>query len=160
MDQIHRGRRPRLGPRLVLGTLLLLPLLLLTVGIPAYLLNQLEGHGASSSISLMQTTIGGLALSLLSAAVYILRPSRGYGPSVMARAAVTSVYFLTLAANTLVSVSLPGGPTIGVSYGTLLEWLAVLPAFSMVAGAFVTYSDQGDLEARLRREFPERRGLI
>jgi hypothetical protein len=149
-----------LAPRLVLGGLLLLPLLILTVGLPAYVLGQLGGHGATSSISLMQTTIGGVAISFLSAAVFILRPTRGYGPSVMARAAVTSVYFLTLAGNALVSVPLPGGPTIGVSYGTLLDWLALIPAFSLVGGALVTFSDQGDLAARLRRDFPERRGLL
>jgi hypothetical protein len=147
-------RRPSLGRRVAGGVLILVPTLAITAGVPAYALAVLGSHGVASSVSVLQTTIGGLLLSILSAMAYIARPGRGYGPAVMARAAAAMGYFLTLANLATATVPIGGGTYATVDYSGVLRLLALVPTLSLVGGALVTYSDRRNLPARLRREFP------
>lgn len=147
-------RLPSLAGRAAVAGLLLGVLLALTVGLPAILLTQLGAHGVSSSITPLDTTLGGIAISVLSAAAYLLRPTRAYGPVVVGRAVATIVYFLLLVQYATVAIPVGSGATATVDYAALLQVLALLPLFGVVGGALVAVSDLRRLDDRLRAEFP------
>jgi hypothetical protein len=147
-------RRPTFSRRAAIATILLIPLLIVTVGVPAYVLGFLDQHGGSAGVNLLQTTAGGVALSALSALAYLLRPTRAYGPAVAARAIAALVYLLSLAG--YASIAFPVGSSVvaTLNYASLLVWLALVPAFSLIGALFITASDARDVDARLRRDFP------
>jgi hypothetical protein len=149
-------QRPSLAKRVAIGIVLLIPLLAISVGLPEYALQQLKLVGASSVVTSEQVILGGVVLSVLWSLTYILRPTRAYGASGMARAVSTSIYFLLL--SPFASVTLPlGGNLIGtIDYGGLLVAFAIIPLFSLVGAFLVLLSDRRDFDTRLRLEFPAR----
>jgi hypothetical protein len=149
-------RRPSLVGRVALGAVLLVPLLLVSVGLPEYALGRLHLAGASSLISSAQVAVGGVVLSALWAASFILRPTRAYGAAGMARAVATSAYFLLLAHFATVTLPLGQGVVGSIDYGDLLVAFAVIPLFGFIGSLLVLWSDRTNLDTRLRLEYPER----
>jgi hypothetical protein len=147
-------RRPSLFGRLVVGLLLLFLLVLLTVGVPVYLLALLGTHGAVSVLGTTQLTVGGLVLSGLTAAAYVLRPTRLYGPVGVTRALGTIVYFLLLAGNASITLPVGANATATVDYASVPILLAGVAAFGLLSAALVSWSDARYPSARLEKEFP------
>ena len=148
------AKLPSLSRRVVIGVLLLVPLILFTVGLPAVAFSQLSSHGVSSNVNLVQTTVGGAVLSILSALAYILRPTRAYGPVLGVRAAAAIAYLLFLVQYAIVSIPIGSGRLASINYAMLLQWLALVPVFSLAAAALITVSDAKDVSPRLRMDFP------
>lgn len=154
-DALRIGiRRPRWGWRIAGAAAILIVLLLLFVVVPLRLLGLVRGFGISTGTNLTLLVLGGCAFAALAAASYLLRPTRAYGPTLAARAAVGIVYLVLLAPFATARLILGGSfdATVGVS--ALLLWLAIVPAVNLVAALFVTASDARDPRVRLRREFP------
>jgi hypothetical protein len=147
-------RRPSLFGRLVVGLLILFVLVLLTVGVPIYLLALLGTQGAVSGLGATQVTVGGLVLSGLSAVAYVLRPTRLYGPIGVTRALGTIAYFLLLAGNASVTLPVGANATATVDYASVPTLLAAVAAFGLLSAALVTWSDARYPTARLEKEFP------
>ena len=147
-------RLPSLGRRLFVAGVILVPLLLLTIGVPTYLLGLVGSRGGSSPLSGLQLTAGGLAVSGLVASAYVLRPTRAYGPLVAVRGAVTAAYFVSLSTVATVIIPLGGGAAAAANFGALLRWFALVPLFALVGGVLFAASDARDLHARLRVEYP------
>ncbi|HEV2317018.1 MAG TPA: hypothetical protein VGV89_05540 [Thermoplasmata archaeon] len=147
-------RLPSLARRVTVGLLLLAPLLLFTVGLPAVVLAQLADHGFGSHIGLVQTTVGGAVLSILSSLTYILRPTRVYGPVRGVRAGAAIAYLLFLVPYAVLTLPIGTGRLATIDYAMLLQWLALVPVFSLAGAALITVSDARDVLPRLRMDFP------
>ncbi|MCI4363105.1 MAG: hypothetical protein L3K13_02210 [Thermoplasmata archaeon] len=147
---------PSVPRRATLGLLRVFPLLILLVGVPTAILDYLAGAGVRSETSVFTVSVGGLALTALSTARYIARPTAAYGPVGLVRSIVAFGYLWLLLPTA--SVLLPAGShvTLALDYSSVVEALFVIPALLFVTAVLVTVQDQRNLGARLRVDFPGR----
>lgn len=150
----QRYRIPSWGWRITLGVLRVAPLLLLFTAVPYVILQILAAHGIHSPINFATVAIVGVLVSVLSAAAYVLKPTRAFGPVWMASCIVTTAYFLSFIPEASFSTGLPNGGLFTVSYGTILLMLAVVPGLRAVAAAFTTIEDFERPTERLPWDFP------
>jgi hypothetical protein len=150
----QRYRIPSWGWRLTLGVLRLAPLLLLFTAVPYVVLQVLAAHGIHSPINFASVAVVGVLVSVLSAAAYILKPTRAFGPVWMASSVVTVAYFLSFVPEASFSTGLPNGGLFTITYGNVLLLLAVVPGLRAVASAFTTYEDVARPTERLPLDFP------
>jgi hypothetical protein len=147
---------PSVARRVILGMLRVFPVLVLLVLVPTAILTYLSAQGVHASTSLVTVGVGGLALTALSTARYIARPTAAYGPIGVLRAVVAFAYlwFLLPSANAV----LPAGSqaTIGLNFAPVIEALLVVPVILLVTALLVSVSDYRNLGARLRLDFPAR----
>ncbi len=150
----QRYRIPSWGWRITLGVLRLAPLLLLFTAVPYVIFQILAAHGIHSPINFASVAIVGVLVSVLSAAAYVLKPTRAFGPVWMASSVVTMAYFLSFIPEASFSTGLPNGGLFSVSYGSILLILAIVPGLRAVAGAFTTIEDIQRPTERLPWDFP------
>jgi hypothetical protein len=148
------ARIPSLGRRLVFGTLLLIPLLILWVGLPTVALSTLNRFGVESGISVVTVSIVGVVLSILGAVRYVVRPTRAYGPVAALLALLVAAYLLALVPHAHLAFPVSGEVTISVSYGTVLTLFAIVPAIRLVSALVTTAEDALHPGERLPFDFP------
>lgn len=148
---------PSVPRRVALGLLRVVPVLVLLVGIPTLVLNQLTAAGIRSNIGLLAVSLGGLLFTAFSTARYIVRPTRAFGPVGIARggAAFAYLYYLLPSASLVIPAGAHSSLTIG--YGSVIEALLVVPVLMVLTASLVTVQDHRGLAARLRADFPARR---
>lgn len=147
-------RLPSLGGRLAAGLGIFVGLGAFLILVPLDVLSTLVAHGVLSGITSGTIVLGGLLFAGLSAAAYVARPTRAYGPVCAGRSLAGILYLLLVAASA--TLSIPVGPTGSavLGYSELILWLAIAPALGLVAAIAVTFADLKDPWARRRREFP------
>jgi hypothetical protein len=147
------ARIPSLARRLTIGAIRLVLLLLLYVGVPVIGLSILASHGLASGFPLPTVTAFGAALSILSTARYIGRPTRAYGPLCIVTSAGGILYFLYFSGLASVSLHL-SNVSIELVFGALLALLALVPAFGLAAGVVTTVEDARHPGERLPFDYP------
>ncbi len=126
----------------------------LFVGLPLLALHELGARGVTAGATALQVIAGGVALALLFAVTYFLRPTRAYGPALAARAVVGILYLVLLAPFVTARATVDGNVDAFLRGTDLMLWLVAVPAIGLVAALFVILSDTRDPGLRLRREFP------
>ena len=148
-------RIPALGWRIAFGGLRMIPLVLLLVGLPAAALAFLGAHEIALPLSILAVTGFGVAITAVSTARYIARPTPWYGPLSIASGAVTLLYVLVILASPTYTFSVPGAHlTVTVGYRELLEILLLVPALALLAGIVTSIEDLRFPRERLPFEFP------
>ncbi|MCI4345781.1 MAG: hypothetical protein L3K07_03390 [Thermoplasmata archaeon] len=147
---------PSVGRRVTLGLFRVFPLLILLVGIPAAILGYLAGAGVQAGTSVYTVSVGGLALTALSTARYIMRPTAAFGPVGLLRAGAAFAYLWFLRPTASVLVPAGAHVTLALDYSTVVEALFVIPLLLFVTAVLVTIQDHRNLAARLRVDFPAR----
>ncbi len=148
-------RIPSLSYRILAGGLRLLPLIVILVGIPVALLTFLSTHGLHVPISILTVTVAGLAISVLSTARYILKPTRAYGPLSMAVSVVTILYLLTFFLAATLVFGLPQhGISVGIGVEGVIGLLLLVPGLGLAAGIVTTIEDVRSPRERLPFDYP------
>jgi hypothetical protein len=147
------ARIPSLARRLTIGSIRLVLLLLLYVGVPVIGLSILAAHGLASSFPIPTVTVFGAVLSILSTARYVGRPTLAYGPLCIVTSAGGILYFLYFSGLASVSLHL-SNVSIELVFGALLALLALVPAFGLAAGVVTTVEDARHPGERLPFDYP------
>lgn len=146
---------PSLGYRILAGGLRLIPLLVLLVGVPDAALSYLAARGVALPVSVLTVTAGGIAISILVTARYILRPTRAYGPLSVLTSGVTLAYLFVLWLGATYHVGVPDSSVVlTIGYAKLIAWLFLVPALALVAGLITTVEDLASPGERLPFDFP------
>jgi len=146
---------PPLGSRILAGGTRLVPLLVVLVVLPVALLQYLAAHQVSLPVSVVTVAVYGVAISTLSTARYIAKPTRAYGPLSMATSAAALSYLFTLWLQATYHISVPNSAvTISVGYVDLVDLLLLIPALSFVAGFLASVEDLRSPTERLPFDFP------
>lgn len=145
---------PSFGRRLVGGGLLLIPLFALWVALPVYAGAFLGQYGVRIGLPLPTVLILGSSIAVLGAAAYVLRPTRAYGPILLAGGALSLLFLLWFSESAVVSVAVPNGGLATVGYGAVLLGLAVVVVVRLLAAVVVTAQDLRNPTERLAYEFP------
>ena len=146
---------PSLGYRILAGGLRLVPLLVLLVGVPDTALAFLSAQGISLPGATVVVTTGGIAISVLVTARYILRPTRAYGPLSVLTSAVTLAYLFVLWLGATYHITVPDSSVdLTIGYARLFGLLLLVPALALVAGFVTTVEDLRSPGERLPFDFP------
>jgi hypothetical protein len=146
---------PSLGYRILAGGGRLVPLLVVLVGIPVAGLEYLAAHQVSLPISIVTVAGYGVAISVLSTARYVAKPTRAYGPLSMATSVVAFSYLFTLWLQATYRISVPNSAmTISIGYVELVDLLLLVPALALVAGLISSVEDLRSPTERLPFDFP------
>lgn len=145
---------PSLARRLIVATLMLIPLLIFWVGLPTAALSELGSHGVDSSLGIQTVSIAGVVLSFLAASRYAVRPTRGYGPVAFLAGVVTSAYLLAIVPFANLSLTIGGSVDLTLNYGPALLLLAIVPVFGAAAGLVTTIEDGLRPGERLPFDYP------
>ena len=141
------------GLRAVGAGLLFLGLELLYVGLPLGAIRTVSRFGLSLTEPTTVIAVFGSLCAVLGAASFLVRPTRAYGPLLLAASAAGLAYLWALLPYAHFALSVGGGgATLG--FEGLLELLMVLPAFGLVRGALVLAQDVRDFPARRAYEYP------
>ncbi len=146
-------RIPSLSRRIAFGALRLLPLLALYVVFPYLGFQGLTQYGLVEGLPLSQVLFFGVGLAILSTAAYVARPTRAFGPLSTASSLAKVAYLLYFAGFAWAAVSVSTA-TVRLDFGTLLELLALVPAFGVAAGVLTTVQDVRHPGERLRFDYP------
>ena len=148
-------RVPSFGHRLTIGLLQFFLLVIALVVIPVAMLGYLQSLAITLPVSVTVEVAYGLALSVLLAARYVVRPTRAYGPVSMAVAAVTIVFFVTLIIQATYRFNVPQTTVaISIVYVRFFELLLLVPVFSLLAGLVTTIEDIRSPTERLPFDYP------
>jgi len=146
---------PSLSYRILAGAARLVPLVVALIGLPVAALNYLASHQISPPVSMATVIAYGIAISALSTARYILKPTTAYGPVSVATSAVTLSYLLTLWLQATYRISVPNSAvTISLGYAELVDLILLIPALALVAGLLTTVEDLRSPRERLAFDFP------
>lgn len=149
------ARIPSLGYRILVGTARLVGLLVALVGLPVAALAYLDARGIALPVSIATVTVAGVAISALSTARYVLRPTRAYGPVSLATSVVTVVYLITIWAQGTYRLAVPGSSvSLSVGYTTLLELVLLVPALALLGAVLTTIEDLSAPGERLPFDYP------
>jgi hypothetical protein len=154
LQPAQRFRIPSLAARLVVGGLLFVGMVVLFVVIPFEVLKLLPGYGVHSPVSMQTVTVIGILVAALTAATYVLKPSRAYGPLGVATALATVGYLLSFLPAASLRVGIGNGVTLTIYYGTILLLLTIVPILGAVAAAVTSYEDASRPGERLPYDFP------
>lgn len=146
---------PSLGYRILAGGLLLVPLLVLLVVIPDAALAYLASHGIAWPISRVTVTVGGIAISVLTTARYVFKPTRAYGPLSVATSGASLAYLFVVWLGATYHIAVPNSSVVlTIGYAELVELLLLVPAIALVAGLVTTIEDLRFPRERLPFDFP------
>jgi hypothetical protein len=149
------ARIPSLSYRILVAALRLIPGFLLLVALPAAVLTFVNSRGYAIPISVFAVTAWGVALLVIGAAQYVLKPTRAYGPLSIAYSSVGLLYLYYALSLSPYRVSLSGGTaSFAAGYGTFLEVLMIVPALGIVSGLLTTIEDARSPTERLPFDFP------
>ncbi len=148
------ARVPGLAHRFAVSVALFVVALVVIAYLPYELLRRLEGTAVSIAVTPFEVLAVGAAMSLLLALRYLAKPTVAYGPMAMLTAAAGIAYLFWLAARATVAVVPGHGVGITVTYGTVLELLAVAPLLSLLAAVVTTIEDLRHPGERLRFDYP------
>jgi hypothetical protein len=149
---------PSLTRRVIIGSLRLIPLLLVYVVIPAIGIQRLQSLGISSGFPLLLITVAGAILAILGTARYIAKPTRAFGPLSIAASGAGILYLLSFAPYASATISVGSGGTVEIVYGMLLAIAAIVPVFGLAAGVVVTVEDAQHPGERLPFDYPRPAG--
>jgi hypothetical protein len=146
---------PSLGYRILAGGARLVPLVVVLIGLPVAGLNYLASRQISLPVSVATVTAYGIAISALSTARYIVKPTRAYGPVSMATSAVAFAYLFTLWLQATYRISVPNSAvSISVGFVELVDLLLLVPALALLAGLLTSVEDLRSPTERLPFDFP------
>ena len=145
---------PSLTRRLIVATIMLVPLLIFWVGLPTAALSELGSHGVNSSLGIQTVSIAGVLLSFLAAARYVVRPTRAFGPVAFLAGIAASAYLLAIVPYATLSLTIGGSLNLTLDYGPALLLLAIVPAFAAAAGLVTTIEDGLHPGERLMFDYP------
>ncbi len=146
---------PPLSYRILAGSVRLVALLVLLVGLPDAVLAYLSSHGVTPPVPLLTVTVAGAVISGLVTARYILRPTRAFGPVSAASSFATIGYLLTIGLGAVYRLALPSRSIeLTLGYGSLVELALLVPGLALVAGVLTTLEDLRSPGERLPFDFP------
>ena len=162
--QAAADARPRPLPlmsRIALGVLVFLGLYLALVTLPTFAIQTLSSNNLPISLSPQNIIWYGTILALLSAAAYIVRPTRAYGPVAMAVGVVEIGYLVTLYAASPFHASFSGSGgsgSLAIQIGASLIVLVLIVAtlLSLAGHAVTTAEDLQHPGERLWWSYPIR----
>ncbi|MCI4368966.1 MAG: hypothetical protein L3K09_05330 [Thermoplasmata archaeon] len=149
-----RYRIPSLGRRLLGGALRFVPLLVLWVGVPYYAFRAAGQYGVHSPISLPALGTIGLFVAFLSAASYVLKPTRLYGPVSFVGSLLVIGYLLSIVPSATLTLTVGNGVNVSLGYGTLVLFLLAAPILSALSALVTAAEDAVDPLERLSVDFP------
>jgi hypothetical protein len=148
-------RLPSFGYRILAGAARLVPLVVVLVGLPVAALDYLASRSISLPVSVATVTAYGIAISALSTARYIVKPTRAYGPVSMAASAVALAYLFTLWLQATYRISVPNSSvSISVGFVELVDLLLLVPTLALLAGLLTAVEDLRSPTERLAFDFP------
>jgi hypothetical protein len=148
-------RIPSLGYRILVSGLRLIPLLVLLVGLPVGLLSFLSAHGLTVPIALGTVTTFGIALSVLAAVRYIVKPTAAYGPVSIVASGAAVVYLWLLLQASPFHLTIPGSSVnFALGFRDLVLGLMLVPGFGLAAGIVTTIEDVRSPHERLPFDYP------
>ncbi|MGI0070647.1 MAG: hypothetical protein ACRECT_00985 [Thermoplasmata archaeon] len=146
---------PSLGWRILGGTLRLVPLVVLLVGIPVAILTYLQSRGISLPVPILTVELSGIAITILVVARYIAKPTGAFGPLAIATAGVTVVYLYSFLVDATYHLTIPSMDIgIGIEYRNPILLLMIVPALTLGAGVLTTIEDAVAPKERLPFDFP------
>lgn len=146
---------PSLGYRILVAGFRLIMSFVAFIAIPVAVLAYVQSRGVAIPVSTAAVTSWGLALMVLSAARYILKPTVAYGPLSIAVAGVLFAYLYYLVILSPYRFVVPGGSaSIAAGYSMFLEILMVVPAVDFFAGILTTIEDATHPGERLPFDYP------
>lgn len=150
-----RYRIPSLGFRLAIGGVRVVFFLILLVVLPVTAIHFLAAHSIPFPISAETEAIYGIAVSVLLAARYVLRPTGAYGPLCMAVAAATIALLVVLLMDGVYTLSVPAANvSVTIDLAWIVALLLLVPLFSLFAGLVTTVEDARWPGERLEFDFP------
>lgn len=148
------ARIPGLARRLVVGTSRFVGLAIALGWVPYEILVRLAAFHVVSGVPPDDLLVAGVGLAFLAAARYVAKPSRAYGPVAMLAGAAGVAYLLWLGAHATLVIAPFSRVGLTISYGAVLDLLAIAPALRLVAGAVTTVEDLRRPGERLPFDFP------
>jgi hypothetical protein len=140
---------PSLGRRITIGGLRAFFVLLAYGILPVTALGILSADGLSSTVPRAALVFVAVVLGLLSAAAYIARPTKWFGPISAVASLVSLAYLLYLAPIASFGFSIGGG-SLSIDFGQLLRILAIVPVFGLLAAVVITVEDFARPRERVR----------
>jgi hypothetical protein len=147
-------RIPSLTRRVVVAAVILVVFLLVYIVLPTTLLARLTPVGLLSPIPPALIVAGGAALAALSAARYLAKPTRVYGPVWTVGSAAAIAYLVLLLPYASFSISPGHGGSFSLDYRVLLEVAMVIPGLRLLSGVVTTVEDARHPKERLPYDFP------
>ena len=148
------ARIPGLAHRMAAAAVLFVAALVVIAFLPYEVLRRLEGTAVSVPVTPFEVLAVGVGMSLLLALRYLAKPTRAYGPIAILTAVAGIAYLLWLAARATIAVVPGNGVGITISYGTILDLVAVAPFLSLVAATLTTIEDLRRPGERLPFDYP------
>lgn len=146
---------PSLGYRIFVAGFRLILWFVAFIALPVAVLAYVHSRGVAIPVSTVAVTTWGLALTVLSTARYVLKPTVAYGPLSIAVAGVLFAYLYYLILLSPYQFVLPGGSaSIAAGYSMFLEILLIVPAVDLVAGVLTTIEDATHPGERLPFDYP------
>jgi len=148
-------RVPSLGYRILVAGFRLILSFVAFIALPVTVLAYVHSRGVAIPVSIAAVTLWGLALMVLSAARYVLKPTVAYGPLSIAVAGVLFAYLYYLVILSPYRFVVPGGSaSVAAGYSTFLEILMIVPAVDFFAGILTTIEDAAHPKERLPFDYP------
>ena len=147
---------PSLARRVTIGSLRLIPVLVVYVVVPVIGVSRLQGLGVTSGFPIFWIAVAGVVLAILGMARYVAKPTRAFGPVCIAASGAGILYLLSFAPYASAMITLGSGGSIAITYGTLLMLAAIIPAFGLAAGVVTTVEDVRNPGERLPFDYPRR----
>lgn len=148
---------PSVARRVVVAVLVSIGFLVLLVAGPEYALRRLASADVGFTTPLNeQIVIGyGLVVSMLYGLRSALRPSRAFGPLTILASLLGVAYLLYLSTVATFAVGV-SETVVGVSVGTFVRLLALVPLFGVLSGIVTTVEDVRHPGERLAVDYPAR----
>ena len=128
----------------------------LLVVLPLYLLGRLTTYGVHAGLTPSFIEFSGVALAVLIAIRFAVKPTSLYGPAWIAVSGATIAYLLTAAPNAVASLAPGSGVNVSLGAGELFRWLVIPAGISLVAALITTAEDLLHPGERVRIDFPTR----
>ncbi len=148
------ARLPGLGRRVAMASAVFVVAEIGIALVPFEALRRLSGLPIALGVTPFEVLAAGTVLALLTAARHFSKPSRAYGPVAITAAVAGIAYLLWLAAHATIAVDPGHGVGVTLTYGTVLELMAVAPALSLVSAVVTTLEDLRHPGERLPFDYP------
>jgi len=148
-------RIPSLTYRIFVGGLRMILSFVFFVALPVAALTYVHARGIPIPVSIAAVTGWGIALLVLSAVRYVLKPTIAFGPLSVVLALVFFLYLYYLLSLSPYRLVLPGGTvSVAAGYSLFIEILMVAALVEMLAGFLVTVEDLWSPRERLPFDYP------
>ncbi|MCI4317839.1 MAG: hypothetical protein L3J96_04810 [Thermoplasmata archaeon] len=145
---------PSLQRRLIIGSLRMIPVLILIVAAPIGAIQFLSSHNITVPVSILQVTLAGVLLSFLGASKYVTRPTRAYGPVWMAYSGFALLYLFYLVPLASATLHFSGSNTATFGFAGVILLLMLVPGISFAAALVTTVEDRVRPGERVRLDYP------